>query len=53
MGEVTCEQVSLAVVTITTVLGSVKHGDHEVNVDGCDDESAASMMSLSKVFNAA
>jgi hypothetical protein len=52
MGDVAREHVSLAVVTITAVLGSERAGDHDVNVDGCDDESAASMMSFSKVFNA-
>jgi hypothetical protein len=38
---------------MTAVLGFVKSGDHEVNADGCDEESAASMMLLSNVFNAA
>ena len=47
-----CEHVSLAVVTTTAVLGFDKHGDHDVNVDGCEDDSAASMMSFRKAFKA-
>lgn len=46
------EHVSLAVVTITAVLGFDEHGDHDVNLDGCNDESAASMMSFKRAFSA-
>lgn len=52
MGPMAFEQVSLAVVTTTAVLESDRHSDHDVKADGCDDESAASMMSFSRVFNA-
>lgn len=34
------------------VLESDRHGDHDVKADGCEEESAASMMSFSRVFNA-
>ena len=46
------EHVSLAVVMTTAVLDSDRHGDHDVKADGCEEESAASMMSFSRVFNA-
>jgi hypothetical protein len=52
MGRVASEHVSLAVVMTTAVLTSVKHGDHDVKLDGCDVESAASMMSFKRLFNA-
>lgn len=47
------EHVSLAVVTTTAILGSERHGDHDVKADGCEEESTASMMSFSRVFSAA
>jgi hypothetical protein len=47
------EHVSLAVVTTTAVLESDRHGDHDVKAEGCEEESTASMMSFSSVFNAA
>lgn len=47
------EHVSLAVVTTTAILELDRHGDHDVKADGCDEESAASMMSFSSLFIAA
>lgn len=52
MGDALSEHVSLAVVITTAIRGSDKHGDHDVNVDGCEDDSAASTMSFKKAFKA-
>lgn len=45
-------QVSLAVVTITTVSGCERQGDQVVKFVGCDVVSAASMMLFNSVFKA-
>ncbi len=47
------EHVSLAVVTTTATLEFEEQGDHSVNFDGCDEESAVSIMSFSRVLKAA
>lgn len=51
-GDDALEHVSSAVVTITTVLGCVRQGDQEVNVEGWDDVCSLSIILFRTVLRA-
>ena len=53
MRDVSLTHVSLAVVRTTTVLGFNRQCDHVVNVVGCEDDSAESVILLRKLLSAA